>query len=226
MARPNQVPESSMEEILASIRKIISEDEAKPTVLRPTIAPLPDAPKAAANNVSRLFADEPAEPPVSEQATVDATQAEPADGFHAQVELVSEDPTLSFPRYHDEELEAGAEPELETEPEPEPEPVQARTQERRMTIEPAAAVEAALSTPDWKPAPQQQPTLLSPRADAAVASAFNHLAGTILANNSRTIEQMAEDMMRPMLKDWLDDNLPPLVERLVREEIERVSRRR
>ena len=36
----------------------------------------------------------------------------------------------------------------------------------------------------------------------------------------------AEDMMRPMLKNWLDDNLPSLVERLVREEIERVSRRR
>jgi cell pole-organizing protein PopZ len=218
MARPNQVPESSMEEILASIRKIISEDEAKPTVLRPTIAPLPDAPKAAANNVSRLFADEPAEPPVSEQPTVEAMPAEPADGFHQQVELVSEDPTLSFPRYHEEEAEA------------EPEPVEARAQERTMTIEPAAAVEAALSTPDWKPAepraPRQQPTLLSPRADAAVASAFNHLAGTILANNARTIEQMAEDMMRPMLKDWLDDNLPPLVERLVREEIERVSRRR
>jgi cell pole-organizing protein PopZ len=33
-------------------------------------------------------------------------------------------------------------------------------------------------------------------------------------------------MLRPMLKDWLDENLPPLVERLVREEIERVSRRR
>ena len=213
MARPNQVPESSMEEILASIRKIISEDEAKPTALRPTIAPLPDAPKEA-SNVSRLFADESAEPAVSAQE--ETVEEAPADKLHEQVELVSEDPTLSFPRYHEEE--------------PEPEPAEAAPQERTMTIEPAAAVEAALSTPDWKPAepraPQQQPMLLSPRADAAVASAFNHLAGTILATNSRTIEQMAEDMMRPMLKDWLDDNLPPLVERLVREEIERVSRRR
>jgi cell pole-organizing protein PopZ len=69
-------------------------------------------------------------------------------------------------------------------------------------------------------------TLLSPRADAAVTSAFNHLAGTILSTNSRSIEQVAEDMLRPMLKDWLDENLPPMVERLVREEIERVSRRR
>jgi cell pole-organizing protein PopZ len=218
MARPNQVPESSMEEILASIRKIISEDEARPSVLRPTLAPLPDAPKAA-SNVSRLFADEPSEPAVSGQEEVaEAAADESADVPPEPVEPVSEDPILSFARYHEDEHKS------------EPEPAQARAQERTMTIEPAAAVEAALSTPDWKPAEprasQQPPTLLSPRADAAVAAAFNHLAGTILATNSRTIEQMAEDMMRPMLKDWLDDNLPPLVERLVREEIERVSRRR
>jgi cell pole-organizing protein PopZ len=211
-----------MEEILASIRKIISEDEAKPTVLRPTIAP--EAPKPV-SNVSRLFAEEQPTPTVAEQEepveqeAVDGPLAELARREAAEappepVQLGSEDPTLSFPRYREDE------------PEPAPLPALQRT----MTIEPAAAVEAALSMPDWTPpeprAPQQQPTLLSPRADAAVAAAFNHLAGTILANNSRTIEQMAEDMMRPMLKDWLDDNLPPLVERLVREEIERVSRRR
>ncbi|MEM9105462.1 MAG: DUF2497 domain-containing protein, partial [Pseudomonadota bacterium] len=40
----------------------------------------------------------------------------------------------------------------------------------------------------------------------------------------RSFEQMAEDMLRPMLQQWLDDNLPTLVERLVREEIERVAR--
>ena len=40
------------------------------------------------------------------------------------------------------------------------------------------------------------------------------------------VSEMAQDMLRPMLKAWLDDNLPSLVERLVREEIERVSRGR
>jgi cell pole-organizing protein PopZ len=220
MARPNQVPESSMEEILASIRKIISEDEAKPSALRPTIAPLPETPKPV-NNVSRLFAEEePAtaaaddEKRVVEDLIAEPGQAEPDDAPLEPVAPAAEDPTLSFPRYRAEE------PEAEMEPAP----------RRTITIEPAAAVEAALSTPDWTPPEprslQQQPTLLSARADAAVASAFNHLAGTILATNSRTIEQMAEEMMRPMLKEWLDDNLPPLVERLVREEIERVSRRR
>ena len=48
----------------------------------------------------------------------------------------------------------------------------------------------------------------------------------ILSNQTRTLEDIVKDMMRPMLKPWLDDNLPVLVEHLVREEIERVSRGR
>ena len=68
--------------------------------------------------------------------------------------------------------------------------------------------------------------LLSPQADRAVHSAFDQLASTILSDQARTLEDLVKDMMRPMLKHWLDDNLPVLVERLVREEIERVSRGR
>jgi cell pole-organizing protein PopZ len=44
--------------------------------------------------------------------------------------------------------------------------------------------------------------------------------------NGRTVEELVSELIRPMLKTWLDDNLPGLVERLVRAEIERVSRRR
>ncbi|WP_436642122.1 PopZ family protein [Microbaculum sp. FT89] len=97
-----------------------------------------------------------------------------------------------------------------SESEPEPKPVRP---------EPAAAA-----------APRAQkdetPALLSPRSDAAVASAFGQLADTILSRDPRTLEDLVGDMLRPMLKDWLDDNLPALVEKLVREEIERVSRGR
>lgn len=66
--------------------------------------------------------------------------------------------------------------------------------------------------------------LLSPQSDAMVASAFGRLANTMLSQDPRTLEDLVGEMLRPMLKDWLDDNLPVLVERLVREEIERVSR--
>jgi uncharacterized protein len=68
--------------------------------------------------------------------------------------------------------------------------------------------------------------LLSPRATAAVDTAFNSLAHTVLMQNPRTLEDLVRDMLKPMLKAWLDDNLPNIVERLVRAEIERVSRGR
>ena len=60
--------------------------------------------------------------------------------------------------------------------------------------------------------------------DAAVAASFQSLAQTVMLNNTAMIEQMTRDMLRPMLKTWLDDNLPVMVERLVRAEIERVAR--
>ena len=68
--------------------------------------------------------------------------------------------------------------------------------------------------------------LLSNVTSAAVNSAFNTLAQTVLVQNARTLEDLVREMLRPMLKAWLDDNLPGMVERLVRAEIERVSRGR
>ena len=68
--------------------------------------------------------------------------------------------------------------------------------------------------------------LLSSFTTAAVDSAFNTLAHTVLVQNARTLEDLVREMLRPMLKTWLDDNLPGMVERLVRAEIERVSRGR
>jgi cell pole-organizing protein PopZ len=68
--------------------------------------------------------------------------------------------------------------------------------------------------------------LMSARTTAAVDMAFNTLAHTVLVQNSRTLDDLVREMLKPMLKAWLDDNLPNVVERLVRAEIERVSRGR
>jgi hypothetical protein len=68
--------------------------------------------------------------------------------------------------------------------------------------------------------------LISSSTSAAIDSAFNTLAQTVLVQNARTLEDLVREMLRPMLKTWLDDNLPGLVERLIRAEIERVSRGR
>ena len=76
-----------------------------------------------------------------------------------------------------------------------------------------------------EPAPTPRP-LISTSTSAAVDSAFNTLAHTVLVQNARTLEDLVREMLRPLLKSWLDDNLPGMVERLVRAEIERVSRGR
>jgi uncharacterized protein len=56
-----------------------------------------------------------------------------------------------------------------------------------------------------------------------VHAAFNALAQTVLVNNSRTLEDLVREMLQPILKVWLNDNLSSMVERLVRVEIERIS---
>lgn len=66
--------------------------------------------------------------------------------------------------------------------------------------------------------------LLSPNVDAVVAAAFQSLGDLVLPHKERTIEDLVKEILRPMLKDWLDKNLPGIVERLVKAEIERVSR--
>jgi cell pole-organizing protein PopZ len=66
--------------------------------------------------------------------------------------------------------------------------------------------------------------LLSRQTTAAVDSAFNALAHAVRKQNSQTLEELVRETLQPRLKSWLDDNLPGLVERMVRAEIERVSR--
>jgi cell pole-organizing protein PopZ len=83
----------------------------------------------------------------------------------------------------------------------------------------------AYEPPPFESAPAPPPQqILSRSTVSAVESAFNTLANTVLSNNARTLEDLVKEMLRPMLKSWLDDNLPGLVERIVKAEIERVSR--
>jgi len=86
--------------------------------------------------------------------------------------------------------------------------------------------ERACAPQEPRAVPMPDRPLLSPRATAVVDSAFNSLSHTMLMQNPRTLEDLVHDMLRPMLKAWLDENLPDMVERLVRAEIERVSRGR
>jgi uncharacterized protein len=69
---------------------------------------------------------------------------------------------------------------------------------------------------------EQRAQLISREANNAVQAAFNALQRTIV-HNSQTLDDLVREMLRPILKVWLDDNLPGMVERLVRTEIERIA---
>jgi cell pole-organizing protein PopZ len=80
---------------------------------------------------------------------------------------------------------------------------------------------------DPEPAAQSavlRPSLVSEQTSRQVAAAFGELSEAFASRSKKSFDEMAEEMLRPMLQDWLDNNLPTLVERLVREEIERVAR--
>ncbi len=159
----------SMEEILASIRRILAEDEA---------APVPPAGDAVLQlDASMLVAE-----------TVPAMTSPPGS-------------LTSMP-----------------EPAPAAAPLAA----------PLAAPVPAYAAP-LPGAPTPAPTLVDPAAAAAAASSVGSLVRTLMVERSTqvhsggpTLEDIVRAELRPLLKDWLDTHLPPLVERLVRVEIERV----
>jgi cell pole-organizing protein PopZ len=252
MTQPAKVQEPSMEEILASIRRIIADDEAKPPVAEKAAAPaapaklekpaaatpagkpaamngippsaIPAAQAAAANKPAAVAPAPPAAKAApaaaapNSQDDIDALlsgldeatseheirppQPEP-EVFELTDEMALPDPAPAFQKIDPQEdlefTEAGA----------------AKPQPRRPAYEPPLFESAA-------PPPQ----ILSRSTVSAVESAFNSLANTVLSNNARTLEDLVKEMLRPMLKSWLDDNLPGLVERIVKAEIERVSRGR
>jgi len=79
-----------------------------------------------------------------------------------------------------------------------------------------------------------RPELVSATAASAASGAFAKLTEafqhtppeeSVADSSGRTVEQFIEDMVRPLLKQWLDDNLPPIVERLVQKEIQKIARR-
>ena len=193
-----------MEEILASIRRIISEDDAPAETPAAAAAPAPEpAPEP-----------EPEPEPVAEETIFEAP-AEP------EPEAVEED-VLELTELYEAPAEEAPSSEtigdldiVETAPEPEPEPV-----------------EAAASAPE--PA---YDSLVGESAAASAASAFAGLAasfkkpeaapaasGDMPFVSGNTVEAMVAEMLRPLLKDWLDNNLPGIVQAAVQKEVERIAR--
>ena len=208
-----------MEEILASIRRIIADDDAKPGKA-PETAPAAKQPAAAAPSAVPASPAKPAAPPASKPATsaAAANSQDEIDAMLAELDgppKAAPKPTASQPAAPDvldltESMTSAATPS------PGPAP-------SFRTIDANPDVVFA-SKPEPPPVPDRG--LISSETVKAVDSAFNTLAHTVIGQNARTLEDLVREMLRPMLKSWLDDNLPGMVERIVRAEIERVSRGR
>jgi hypothetical protein len=192
----------SMDDILASIRKIISDDEARAQVSGGAGAPMAaNASSAAARRddvllLTDLVEEPPEEMPLAPEPTPLPQRIDPVSA--------SEMPQPIVPPIH--------------------------------PIEPAPAITAV----DPVEAPVKQPTdtLVEAGAAGVAASAFERLSQAVQdsvptpaaqdpgpAVGGRNLEDIVKDMLRPMLKEWLDKNLPPMVERYVEREIVRLTRR-
>jgi hypothetical protein len=197
--------EPSMEEILASIRRIIADDHVLP--------------------LSRSAAS-PARQP----------QPEPPRGQAAQHDAYDDYEPASFVQ-HAQPLRQAA---PLRPPQPQPQPQAYRDAGPQRAQRPVYRMEesAARMAPEPQMRPFEAPhvahddlghvdaTIVSHDADASVSSSFNALATSVMLQNSGLVEDSIREMLRPMLKGWLDDNLPGIVERLVRQEIERMARGR
>lgn len=177
----NTEEEPSIEEILDSIRQIISDDDEEEGG---------DA------------APEPAEEPEEEIVELtDKVDDEPAPEPEPEPEA---DP------------EPEPEPEVDPEPEPEPEPEDVEIDMQDPEPEPEAEVNQE----------EDSDALFTEIAETATADGFEKLVKkTAVEYNGITLEEIVRTELKPLLREWLDDNLPSMIERLVQEELERISKR-
>lgn len=155
-----------MEEILASIRRIISEDDAPPAAEAAAPVEEPAVVMAAAP------APAPVEPEPEDDDVLELTETVEASAF----ETVGDLDVYSPPK-------AAPEPAWEPEPEPEPEP-------------------AYTAAPEPAPAP-------------------SYTMGAASISGGTTIEELVRSILEPKLNEWADQNLPRLVEQIVRDKLSR-----
>jgi cell pole-organizing protein PopZ len=176
--------EPTMEEILASIRRIISEDDPP--------AETGAAPAAAAT-------------PLEEPAALQAVSAL-ADDDDDEEPLVLEDEVMELNQPLDEPIELDITPQTDD-----------------LEVLPPRSYEPSASGP---PPAYDEPLVSRPQA-SSVASSFDALERSVMMPpGGRSLEDVVREMMRPLLKAWLDENLPSIVEAQVAAEVERIARQR
>lgn len=206
--------EPSMEDILASIRRILSEDEE-------AAAPAEEAPPP------------PKPKPVP--------KPEPEPEYHPQPVFQPEPEPEPEPIF-EPEPEPEPEPIFEPEPEPEPEPIFEPEMEEEMEpfVEPEP--EPDMMEPEEDDVLELTQSMMVGRGfdESIISQPTARVSTDVLADLARaildrrelaigdrgiTLEAMVRGMLRPLLKEWLDRNLPYLIERLVKKEIDRMVNR-
>lgn len=229
-------PAPQMSDVLAQVRSATSEPEPVVSSAAPDETSGNQAAKMAASlaSIAESVKTDPAPEPIAE-VSVEQT-AEVATPEQSVWDDVAEEPAMEMPA----PVAADAVPSLasiaenvveqievpeEVVAEPEPE---IHVEMAEATPAPEPEIEAELPAPVSAAAVETmveeemafKGALMSPSADGAVSSAFDRLKRSAMDD----VDATTEAILRPMLREWLDENLPNMVERLVREEIERVAR--
>ncbi len=186
--------EPSMEDILASIRRIISDEHEtapEPVIVKAQPSPLENVLDIAERHVTSAYHSEEAPLEVAASAFV-KPRSEPLHNDYSVSLLMEDEPPAPISRHEG------------------------------MASEIVVPVQSAPRPCERNPGE----SLLSSSAGASVSDSFGRLGSALPPSQPQTVEDLMKEMLRPMLKSWLDDHLPSLVERLVQAEIERVSRGR
>jgi len=186
--------EPTMEEILASIRRIISEE---------------DRPSDSGGEVLDL---QPPTPPPVEAKAPPRHEPEPAIARSPPPRIFEQPDPLPSRALEDNLMVVEYEAKYEPMPEPEPAPAP----------QPAPTPQASAPQAEWRP--MNQETLTSEPVAHQAAGSLSKLMGSMLVSPGATLDDVVRELMKPMLKEWLDANLSAIVEAGVAKEIDRIRR--
>ena len=194
MSAQQAQPEPTMEEILAAIRRIISEE---------------DRPSDSGGEVLDL---QPPTPPPVEAKAPPRHEPEPASARSPPPRIFEQPDPLPSRALEDDLMVVEHEAEYEPMPEPEPAPAP----------QPAPTPLASAPQAEWRP--MNQETLTSEPVAHQAAGSLSKLMGSMLVSPGATLDDVVRELMKPMLKEWLDANLSAIVEAEVAKEIDRIRR--
>jgi len=215
--------EPTMEEILSSIRKIISEDDVKPqdTTSDDTLTASDIIVDEADNDdFDDLTVEEVLE---DVSADIDLPDAEPDDIFEIDADGADDGEDSWEPAETVAEI---AEPEAEPEPAPiaAAAPVIEDTAPEQVANEIESIIQREVETEMAASQKYQDTVLTNESTEAAAAGALGSLISKMDMGGDNTIEGLVREMLKPMIKDWLDTNLPGIVEDKVEAEVQRIAR--